>query len=88
MVYRYNDLTTLYNIRKGLVILEKYFKRPHTEKNSGFFVVDLEGNPVAHYHDPRLSLISGAIKIGNYMYCGSVNASYITRLNLILYGAQ
>ncbi|PKI56019.1 hypothetical protein CRG98_023606 [Punica granatum] len=75
-------------IRKGLAIMEKYLKRPHMEKNGGVFVVDLKGNPIAHYYDPRLSFLSGAAKIGNYLYCGSIAVPYITRLDLTLHGAQ
>ncbi|KAK4764014.1 hypothetical protein SAY87_013452 [Trapa incisa] len=76
------------SIRKVLAIMRKYFKIPSMKKNGGSFVVDLEGKPIAHYHDPRLSLTTGAIKIGNYMYCSSLEDHYITRLDLTLYGAQ
>lgn len=75
-------------IRKGLAILEKHRRRPNVEKNAGAFVVDLEGNPIAHYHDPRLSSITGAVKIRNYLYCGSLVHPYITRLDLTLHGAR
>ena len=55
------------------------------EKDSGVMVIDLAGNPIAHYHDPELSLISSGMKIGNYLYCGSVYYPYILRLNLKQY---
>nr|POE92260.1 protein strictosidine synthase-like 6 [Quercus suber] len=65
--------------------MEKYNRRPRMEKDSGVMVIDLEGNPIAHYHDPELSLISSGMKIGNYLYCGSVYYPYILRLNLKQY---
>ena len=75
-------------IRKVLAIMDRYVGRPHTEKNSGVFAVDLEGKPVAHYYDPGLSLLSTGIKIGNHLYCGSVIYPYIIRLNLEQHPAQ
>ena len=72
-------------IRKILIIMEKYNRRPRMEKDSGVMVIDLAGNPIAHYHDPELSLISSGMKIGNYLYCGSVYYPYILRLNLKQY---
>ncbi|KAK9990029.1 hypothetical protein SO802_025014 [Lithocarpus litseifolius] len=72
-------------IRKILIIMEKYNKRPRMEKDGGVMVIDLAGNPIAHYHDPELSLISSGMKIGNYLYCGSVYYPYILRLNLKQY---
>ncbi|OWM68277.1 hypothetical protein CDL15_Pgr004759 [Punica granatum] len=74
-------------IRKVLAILEKYLKRPQLEKNAGAFTVDLEGNPVARYCDQRLIYITGATKIGNYLYCGSLVYPYIIRLDLTIHGA-
>ncbi|XP_075655288.1 protein STRICTOSIDINE SYNTHASE-LIKE 5-like [Castanea sativa] len=50
-------------IRKFLIIMEKYNRRPRMEKGSGVMVIDLAGNPIAHYYDPILSLISSAMKI-------------------------
>uniref|UniRef100_A0A803MAP8 Strictosidine synthase conserved region domain-containing protein n=1 Tax=Chenopodium quinoa TaxID=63459 RepID=A0A803MAP8_CHEQI len=55
-------------IRKGLAIITRYIGRPHMEKNGGLGAVDLEGNLVAHYYDPKLSMISVGNKIGNYLY--------------------
>ncbi|KAM5546939.1 protein STRICTOSIDINE SYNTHASE-LIKE 5-like [Rosa sericea] len=70
-------------IRKGMAIVEKYIvSRPYKEKNSGVMAVNLEGEPTAHYSDPDLSLITSGIKIGNYLYCGSVLYPYIIRLDL------
>ncbi|KAM4129033.1 hypothetical protein ACJW30_02G214400 [Castanea mollissima] len=75
-------------IRKILIIVEKYIGRPHIEKNGGVLAVDLAGNPIAHYYDPGLAMVSSGIKIGNHLYCGSVVLPYIIRLNLKQYPAQ
>ncbi|KAJ7953209.1 Strictosidine synthase [Quillaja saponaria] len=75
-------------IRKITAIIEKYAGRPSMEKNGGVLAVDLEGKPVAHYYDLRLSLISSGIKIGDHIYCGSLHLPYIIRLNVKQYPAQ
>ncbi|KAH0973194.1 hypothetical protein GBA52_025350 [Prunus armeniaca] len=56
--------------------------RPHMEKNAGVLAVNLNGEPTAHYSDPELFLISSGIKIGNYLYCGSIVNPYIIRLDV------
>ncbi|KAG6646362.1 hypothetical protein I3843_07G004400 [Carya illinoinensis] len=81
LVYRYPF------IRKCIAIMEKYIGRPNMEKNGGALAVDLEGKPIAHYYDPGLSLVSSAIKIGHHLYCGSLVAPNIIRLNLRQYPA-
>ena len=48
---------------------------------------DIEGNPIAHYHDPHLSLVSSAIKIGNHLYCGNLVSPFILRLDINKYPA-
>ncbi|XP_050226681.1 protein STRICTOSIDINE SYNTHASE-LIKE 6-like [Mercurialis annua] len=48
----------------------------------GVFVVNLEGKLINHYHDASLMLISSAVKINNYLYCGSIVYPYIIRLDL------
>nr|POE67180.1 protein strictosidine synthase-like 6 [Quercus suber] len=75
-------------IRKILIIMEKYIGKPRMEKNGGVLAVDLAGNPIAHYYDPGLALVSSGIKIGNHLYCGSMVLPYIVRLNLKQYPAQ
>ena len=75
-------------VRKIMAIALRYIERPNMERNGGAFAVDLEGKPVYHYHDPGLSLVSTAIKIGDYLYCGSVVAPHILRLNLQQYPAR
>lgn len=62
--------------------------RPHLEKNAGVLAVNLDGEPTAHYSDPELVLISSGIKIGNYLYCGSIVYPHIIRLNLEQHPAQ
>lgn len=74
-------------IRKVMGIMAKYVGRPHIEKNGGAVAVDLQGMTSEHYHDPSLSLISSAIKIGDYLYCGSIAHPYIIRLNLTQFPA-
>ncbi|XP_030536001.1 protein STRICTOSIDINE SYNTHASE-LIKE 5-like [Rhodamnia argentea] len=69
-------------IRKAIAIMERLNKRPAMEKNSGIFQVDTEGKPVAHYYDPKLSLLSSGTKIGDYLYCGSLHYPHILRLKL------
>jgi len=75
-------------IRKILIIVEKYIGRPRIEKNGGVLAIDLVGNPIAHYYDPGLAMVSSGIKIGNHLYCGSVVLPYIIRLDLKQYPAQ
>ncbi|PPD76111.1 hypothetical protein GOBAR_DD26976 [Gossypium barbadense] len=69
-------------IRKVMAIVMKYIGRLPTEKDAGVLVVDLEGKPVAHYHDHRLSMITSGMKIGNRLYCGSVRHPHILKLDL------
>ncbi|CAN6563460.1 unnamed protein product [Malus baccata var. baccata] len=80
----YWDLALRYPfIRKVLAIVKRYAGgRPHLEKNAGVFAVNLDGEPIAHYSDPELFLITSGIKIGKYLYCGSVVYPYIIRLDL------
>ncbi|KAM2095825.1 hypothetical protein ACFX1X_018489 [Malus domestica] len=77
------DLAVRYpSIRKVMAIMEKYKLRASVEKNGGVLAVDLEGNLIDHYYDPRLSMVSSGIKIGTYIYCGSILHPYMPRLNI------
>jgi len=58
------------------------------EKNGGLLAIDMEGKPIAHYYDPKLSMISGGKKIGNHLYVGSLHHPYILRLNLARHAAS
>ncbi|KAG6387678.1 hypothetical protein SASPL_152870 [Salvia splendens] len=72
-------------IRKTIAMLDKYVGRPKTEKNGGSVAVDLEGKVVAHYYDAEVSYVTSCNKIAQYLYCGSLISSYITRLDLTRY---
>lgn len=69
-------------IRKIMAIMVKYVGQPKAEKNGGVLSVDLQGNPLEHYYDEDLTMVSSGIKIGDHLYCGSVKSPYILRLNL------
>ncbi|KAJ8435799.1 hypothetical protein Cgig2_024782 [Carnegiea gigantea] len=69
-------------LRKIMAIMARYIGLGSVQKNGGIFVVDLEGNPTAHYYDPALSLISSGIKVENQLYSGSLQHSHIIRFNL------
>ncbi|AEE78791.1 putative strictosidine synthase transcription factor WD40-like family [Arabidopsis thaliana] len=75
-------------LRKITAIAAKYGVELMFMKNAGVLQVDLDGNPIAYYHDQRLSHITTGIKIGNYLYCGNILHSYIIRLDLLKYPAQ
>ncbi|OMO55727.1 AMP-dependent synthetase/ligase [Corchorus capsularis] len=76
-------------VRKVAIIIERMIgRRVSMEKNSGVLAVDLEGKAVAQYQDVHLSLITGGIKINNYLYCGSLSYPYLIRLNLHQFPAQ
>lgn len=74
-------------IRKIMAIIVKYVGQPQAEKNGGVLSVDLQGNPVEHYCDGDLTMVSSATKIGDHLYCGSVKSPYMLRLNLKQYPA-
>lgn len=83
------ELTTAWKLALGYpviskltAIMEKYIGLPRMEKNAGVIAVDLHGNPLAHYYDEKLALTSTGKKIGEYLYCGSIVAPYILRINL------
>ncbi|PHU26860.1 Protein STRICTOSIDINE SYNTHASE-LIKE 6 [Capsicum chinense] len=82
------DLAQRYPIiRKIMGIIVKYVGTPHVEKNGGVLSVDLQGNPVEHYYDGDLTMVSSGMKIGDHLYCGSVKTPYMLRLNLKQYPA-
>ncbi|XP_039684630.1 protein STRICTOSIDINE SYNTHASE-LIKE 6 isoform X1 [Medicago truncatula] len=73
-------------IRKALAIITKKVPSLNLYKNGGVITVDLEGKSTAHYYDPKLSL-SGGIKIGNHLYCGSILYPFVIRLDIEKYPA-
>ncbi|XP_002268316.2 protein STRICTOSIDINE SYNTHASE-LIKE 7 [Vitis vinifera] len=88
----YNDLWDLAfkypSIRKVMAIMEKFIGMPEIEKNGGVLAIDLEGKPIAHYYDPKLSLVSSGIKIDKYLYCGFIVKPYMIRLDLDQHAAR
>lgn len=50
-------------------------------------LVDLKGKAIEHYYDPSLVYITGAIKVGDHLYAGSIVNPYIIRLNVTRYPA-
>eukprot|EP01018_Ginkgo_biloba_P016517 Gb_04243 [translate_table: standard] len=53
-----------------------------TMKEAGVLAVDKDGRPIALYSHPKLTLITSGLKIGNYLYFGSLSQNYIGRLDL------
>ncbi|CAA2972420.1 STRICTOSIDINE SYNTHASE-LIKE 6-like [Olea europaea subsp. europaea] len=75
-------------IRKAMAIVAKYMgEPPRFQKNGGIFAVDFDGKPIAHYYDHDLYQITSGTKIGEHLYCGSIQFPYITRLNISQYPA-
>ncbi|RDY11209.1 Protein STRICTOSIDINE SYNTHASE-LIKE 6, partial [Mucuna pruriens] len=76
-------------VRKVVAMVTKYIRRLQLEDidYGGILVVDLDGRPIAHYYDYELSLISSGIKIGNYIYCGSLTYPFVIRLDVKQYPA-
>ncbi|KAJ3681953.1 hypothetical protein LUZ60_014526 [Juncus effusus] len=69
-------------LRKILYIIEQFVTVPKSMKNSGVLSVTLDGQPVALYSDPALDLTTSGLKIGNFLYYGSLYKSYISRIDL------
>ncbi|XP_073001276.1 protein STRICTOSIDINE SYNTHASE-LIKE 6-like [Typha latifolia] len=75
-------------IRKILFILEKFVTVPHNLRDSGGLSVTLEGKPLTLYTDPDLILATGWLKIGRYLYYGSLHKDYLSRIDLTQYVAE
>ncbi|XVE87514.1 hypothetical protein DITRI_Ditri18aG0124000 [Diplodiscus trichospermus] len=75
-------------VRKAVTIVDRLIGGVNMVKNSGLFVVDMDGKPVAQYQDVELKYISTGMKIKNHLYCGSVCYPYIIRLNLDQHAAK
>ncbi|KAJ9703872.1 hypothetical protein PVL29_005237 [Vitis rotundifolia] len=83
------DLALKYpSIRKVMAIWTRFIGSPEIKKNGGVLEIDLEGKPIAHYYDPKLSLLSSGIKIGKHLYCGFVVRPYMIRLDLDHHAAR
>ena len=75
-------------IRKLQALAAKYGFNTMIMENAGALQVDLDGKPIALYHDPKHSHVTSGVKIGKYLYCGSLLGSHIVRLDLLKYPAQ
>ncbi|KAE8776751.1 protein STRICTOSIDINE SYNTHASE-LIKE 6 [Hordeum vulgare] len=70
-------------VRKLVYMVEKYVTAvPQGLRDSGTMSVALNGEPVTMYTDPGLALATGALKVGDYLYYGSLASSYISRVDL------
>ncbi|KAG9443181.1 hypothetical protein H6P81_019035 [Aristolochia fimbriata] len=74
-------------VRKLLIPISRYVTLPKFT-DSGVVGVDLSGKPFALYVDHTLALVTSGLKIGNYLYYGSLTEPYISRLDLIKYAAN
>ncbi|CAH2064391.1 unnamed protein product [Thlaspi arvense] len=74
-------------LRKLTAMAAKYGFEPMFMENAGVLQVDLDGKPIAWYHDHKSSHITTGVKIGKYLYCGSLKHSGIMRLDLLKYPA-
>ncbi|GJV51483.1 strictosidine synthase-like 5-like protein [Tanacetum coccineum] len=63
--------------------LKHLHKMPHLTKFGGVLVLDLKGKPVGGYYDEEWEMTSCGVKIGNYLYLGSVTKPYILRIDLL-----
>lgn len=70
-------------VRKLVYMVEKYVMAvPQGLRDSGTMSVTLNGEPVTMYTDPGLALATGWLKVGGYLYYGSLASSYISRVDL------
>lgn len=75
-------------LRKALAIWVRFMKVPDMNWDSGVLGVSLEGKPVALYTDPDLDGVTSGVKVGRYLYYGSLVKDYISRLDLTRYPAR
>ncbi|KAL8134156.1 protein STRICTOSIDINE SYNTHASE-LIKE 5-like [Apium graveolens] len=74
-------------LRKVAGIITKYRGLPPILKSGGAILVDLQGKAIEHYYDPSLVFITGAIKLRDHLYAGSIVYPYIIRLNVTRFPA-
>ena len=55
---------------------------PVLRKGSGVLSVSREGEPMKLYKDPKLSMITGALKIGRDLYYVSLAKDCISRISV------
>ncbi|CAH2064388.1 unnamed protein product [Thlaspi arvense] len=90
-----SGVTTLWKIsmkypflRKLIAMATKYGFEIMFPENAGVLQVNLDGKPIALYHDHTITHITTGVKIGKYLYCGSLLHSRIIRLDLLKYPAH
>uniref|UniRef100_A0A0D9XM18 Strictosidine synthase conserved region domain-containing protein n=1 Tax=Leersia perrieri TaxID=77586 RepID=A0A0D9XM18_9ORYZ len=70
-------------LRKLLYMVEKFVVAiPQGLKNAGAISVSLAGEPVTMYSDAGLALTTGWLKVGDYLYYGSLEKPYLSRINI------
>ncbi|XP_062205883.1 protein STRICTOSIDINE SYNTHASE-LIKE 5-like [Phragmites australis] len=80
--FQWDILTKYPFVRKLVYLAEKFVAVPLGLKNSGAMSVTLDGEPVSMYTDPGLTLATGWLKVGKYLYYGSLTEAYISRIDL------
>ncbi|XP_048601888.1 protein STRICTOSIDINE SYNTHASE-LIKE 5-like [Brassica napus] len=75
-------------LRKVTAMVAKWGFNLMFAEDAGVLQVDLDGNPIAFYHDQKITHLTTGVKIGKYLYCGSLLHSRILRLDLLKYLAQ
>jgi hypothetical protein len=69
-------------VRRVIFVVKQFVTVSKSMKNSGGISVSLDGQPIALYSDPNLILATSFLKIGNYLYYGSLYKSYISWIDL------
>ncbi|XP_052134237.1 protein STRICTOSIDINE SYNTHASE-LIKE 5-like [Oryza glaberrima] len=70
-------------VRKLVYMVDRFVVAvPHNLKNAGAMSVTLAGEPVSMYSDPGLALTTGWLKVGDYLYYGSLTKPYLSRIDL------
>ncbi|KAJ4960717.1 hypothetical protein NE237_020627 [Protea cynaroides] len=69
-------------MRKTVWMLEKMVRFPNTQSHGEVMAINLEGEAIALYSEPGLSMVSNGIKIGNHLYIGYIANICITSLHL------
>ncbi|KAF2543141.1 hypothetical protein F2Q68_00030794, partial [Brassica cretica] len=75
-------------LRKVTAMVAKWGFNLMFAEDAGVLQVDFDGNPIAFYHDHKITHLTTGVKIGKYLYCGSLLHSRILRLDLLKYPAQ
>lgn len=65
-----------------MVTIDKFVKIPYSQRDSGILKVDLDGQPLALFSDPGLTLATSGLKIGKHLWYGSLVKDYLSRIDL------